>query len=149
MSVELVEYDRIFLDISWKWINDPEIRILISSPEITKEQQLEWFNNLKNLNNYYIWGVKINNIPAGVCGIKNIKDLKGEYWGYIGNKDFWGKGFGKEIMILVENEAKRLGLISLWLKVNDDNYRAIKLYEKMNYKIQKKDNKVIIMDKEL
>lgn len=149
MSVELVEYDRIFLDISWKWINDPEIRILISSPEITKEQQLEWFNNLKNLNNYYIWGVKINKIPAGVCGIKNIKDLKGEYWGYIGNKDFWGKGFGKEIMILVENEAKRIGLISLWLKVNDDNVRAIKLYEKMNYKIQNKDNNVITMDKVL
>lgn len=149
MNVELVEYDRVFLDISWSWINDPEIRLLISTPEITKEQQLEWFNNLKNLNNYYIWGVKINNIPAGVCGIKNIKDFKGEYWGYIGNKDFWGKGFGKEIMILVEKEAIKLGLISLWLKVNDDNFRAIKLYEKMNYQIQKKDNNVIIMDKEL
>ena len=50
------------------------------------------------MNDYLIWGYMYNNIPIGVCGLKNINDSSGEYFGYIGNKTMWGQGLGKLMM---------------------------------------------------
>lgn len=135
MKVELKKFDRSFLNYSWHWLNNPEIRELISSPAITKDLQLQWYRKIQELDDYLIWGLQVLEKPIGVCGIKNITNDDCEYWGYIGEKDYWGKGFGTQIMILMEDAARSRSLKTIWLQVNTNNIRAIRLYEKMNYKV--------------
>ena len=41
LEVEFVEFDRVFLGVSWKWLMDDEIRTLTNASFITKSQQEE------------------------------------------------------------------------------------------------------------
>jgi ribosomal protein S18 acetylase RimI-like enzyme len=49
------------------------------------------------------------------------------------NPDVRGKGFGKEVMVLLESEVKKQGLSSIGLHVFGHNKTAIRLYEKSGY----------------
>jgi len=149
MKVELKKYNEEFLKLSWLWLNDPEIRNLTNTTALTKESQLKWFEGLKEKKDYKIWGISVNNIPIGACGLKKITALDTEYWGYIGEKEFWGKGIGKVIMLLMEEEALKLNIKSIWLQVTKENIRALKLYIKQGYLIEKEDHEIILMRKKL
>jgi RimJ/RimL family protein N-acetyltransferase len=109
--------------------------------------QISWFNNIEIKNNYLIWGVIYNDIPVGVCGLKNITSDDCEYWGYIGEKVFWGIGLGTAIVKLMEKRACELELKSIWLSVLTDNERAIKLYTKNEYKKEIEKNNITLMRK--
>lgn len=147
--LKLVEYDRTFLDLSMKWLSDPEIASLVMVPSFTKVQQECFFNSLPTRENYYIKGLIYNGYPIGAAGIKNIYKEKGEYWGYIGEKQFWGKGIGKDIIRLIINNAKILGLTSWYLNVHRDNERAQKLYEKYGFISMSVRGSVILMERSI
>lgn len=117
ISLEFVEFDRNFLESSWKWLTDDEIRILTGTPFMTKRQQEDWFLLLPFQVDYYIWGVKYNGIPIGACGIKHKTFDKGEYWGYIGEKKYWGRGIGKKMLQYIEQRARIMNLTTLYLHV--------------------------------
>ena len=91
-DIEFVKYNETFLEKSWEWLNDKEIKYLTFTPDFTREQQKEWFLSLKDKKDYFIKGVLYNDIPIGVVGLKNITDINGEYWGYIGEKEYCNKG---------------------------------------------------------
>jgi RimJ/RimL family protein N-acetyltransferase len=147
MKTKLVEYNKIFLDLSWKWLNDKEIRKLTDTPQITRNDQLKWFNSLNEKEDYLIWGIEYDGIAIGACGLKNLTNTNAEYWGYIGEKDFWGKKIGSDIMTLIEMKANKLNLSLLWLKVIPDNTRAINLYRKFGFQEISLNEKIIIMEK--
>jgi RimJ/RimL family protein N-acetyltransferase len=132
-DLKFVEYDEIFLELSTKWLSDPEIKRLTMTPEIDRTKQLEWFSSLKNRNDYYIRGILYSNNPIGAFGIKNISRDCAEYWGYIGEKEYWSKGIGKYMLNYIFRYAKKSGLSYLYLKVHKDNYRAIALYKKYGF----------------
>lgn len=149
MRVQFVVFDKLFLEMSWRWLNDPELKALIDSPEFTKEQQRKWFDNLADRTDYLIWGLLVNDLPAGVCGIKNVTEYDCEFWGYIGEKSFWGKGVGRIMLQNMCNEAKKRNLYSIWLKVVNHNQRAIRMYKNNGFIIEKETNKLLIMRKPL
>ena len=136
MKIELVKYSEDFLDYSWTWLNDPEIKDMTNTTSFSKETQKEWFNTLQNRNDYIIWGIEADNIPIGACGLKNITNLDCEYWGYIGVKSFWGKGIGRIVMNLLIEYARNNDIKSIWLTVLPDNERAQKLYFKLGFKVE-------------
>jgi RimJ/RimL family protein N-acetyltransferase len=109
----LCEFNKVFLKMTWKWLNDPEIKQLTNSADFTIEDQKKWFNGLKNKQDYKIWGLTYHKKPVGVCGIKNITQNDCEYWGYIGEKEYWGRGFGSAILEYMEYEARKLILRSI------------------------------------
>ncbi len=39
IEVQFKEYDRIILEKSWEWLNDPEIKRIMHAPEMDKESQ--------------------------------------------------------------------------------------------------------------
>lgn len=131
----LVDYDFNFLDRSWYWLNDPETKALTLTPDFTKEEQLNFFNSIPQRKNYWIKGILENNTPIGAMGLKNIDPIEkfGEYWGYIGNKEFWGKGIGKFMIHEACKQAKKIGLHELYLKVGSTNFRAKKLYLNLGF----------------
>jgi RimJ/RimL family protein N-acetyltransferase len=147
MRIRLVKYNLDFLNKSLSWLNDDEIRKLTDTPTITKEIQEVWFNNLKEKKDYLIWGIEFELLPIGACGLKNITNSDCEYWGYIGEKQFWGKGLGKEMMDLAEEKARELGKSSLRLKVIKENTRAISLYKKQGYFIKSETKSLYEMRK--
>ena len=145
--INLVEFDVLFLKKSWKWLNDKEIKEMTDTSDFTKKDQIEWFNSLSKNKKYKIWGVMLEKKPIGACGLKKIKNKKAEYWGYIGEKNEWGKGYGKEMMNLVEKKAKEIAIKEIYLKVKENNKRAINLYIKSNFIQQDIKNNMIIMRK--
>lgn len=146
---EFVDYDRQFLNKSWDWLHDPEIKQLTMTPDFTKEDQEKWFNGLSQKSDYLIWGIRIYDQPIGVCGIKNISDHTGEYWGYIGEKQYWNQGLGKKILDHTVTEAVKRSLTLLYLKVWDQNTRAIRLYEKYGFVLQASNDHLLQMTKKI
>lgn len=146
--MSLCDFSVIFLEKSFCWLNDPEIQYLTDTKPVTKMEQIEWYQGLNKRKDYKVYGVLFNQIPIGVCGIKHIAGGVGEYFGYIGEKDYWG-GSGTQMMILIEEKAKTLGIKKLTLRVLKNNERAIALYEKMSYKVASIDSVYMNMIKEL
>lgn len=144
-NIHLVNYSKKYLDYSWKWLNDPEIKYLTQTPDFSKEDQLKFFQSLSVKTNYFIKGIEYEGMPIGACGLKNISKADAEYWGYIGEKSCWGKGIGGFILASMIAEAKRRGLKSLYLKVIRDNIRAFKLYERMGFVTEKEDGIMLVM----
>lgn len=147
MLVQLCPFDIVFLNLSQGWLNDPEIKSMTNCSDFSEEQQRAWFESLERRKDYLIWGVTVDGKPIGVCGLKNISVSDCEYWGYIGDKAFWGRGIGNEILIQIEAKAMILKVSSIWLKVNDNNERAISLYKKHGFHIEQKTAGMLNMRK--
>ncbi len=147
--MELVKYDEEFCQKSFEWLQDDELCSLVDTAKPTKASQTAWFNSILYRNDYLIWGIKFDDIPIGVCGIKHISSSSGEYFGYFGEKKHRGKGLGEQMMRLVEKEARNKNLNLLYLHVLPDNKRAIALYEKSGYHFDRFERGGLIYIKEL
>lgn len=135
-SLALIPFDQECLDLSWNWLNDPEIRKLTITPAFTRQDQRKFFDNLPNRRDYIAWGVTLGgNEIIGAAGLKNHRATIAEYWGYIGKREYWGKGLGRALIAAVEANAHKLGFTELDLKVGTDNERAISLYKKTGFVI--------------
>jgi len=133
-SLELTTFDLRCLELSWEWLNDPEIRRLTMTRVFTRNEQMEFFDNLQERKDYIAWGIMLNeNEIVGAAGLKNYRGGLAEYWGYIGKRQYWGKGLGPHLIAAVEKKARALGFSDLDLKVGADNKRAISLYEKAGF----------------
>lgn len=150
--VDLVDFDYIYFCKSKEWLSDPEVMKLADAHDVTDEQRIIWFKSLSRRDDYYIKGVSLSGVPVGAVGIKHIDKDKamGEYWGYIGEKQYWGKGIGKEMMRkILELAHSSLKLKKIYLKVLNHNIRAISLYEKIGFKKIGTNEKYILMEIEL
>lgn len=132
-QLAFVPYSREFLARSWEWLNDPETKTLTLTPDFTKEQQEAFYETLSSRTDYLIWGIALAGRPIGSCGLKHITETEAEYWGYIGEKQYWGRGLGGQIVEHCEEVARTMGLRGLYLHVGVDNARAKKLYEKCGF----------------
>ncbi|EOI3555649.1 GNAT family N-acetyltransferase [Cronobacter dublinensis] len=146
-NLTLTTYDRDFLELSWTWLQDPEIKKLTLTSDFSRQDQENFFNNLSHREDYIIYGVNLGSRKIGVAGLKNIKENDAEYWGYIGEKDLWGKGLGKYLISALEDVAKNKGIKKIYLKVSDLNVRAIKAYQKSGFVINDHECDIIIMEK--
>ncbi|WP_367399294.1 GNAT family N-acetyltransferase [Chryseobacterium sp. S0630] len=147
-QLTLVEYTPEILSKSWDWLNEPEIKHLTSTPDFSKDDQQKWFSSLNQNPTYWVKGIRYNNNIIGVAGLKNINIDEGsaEYFGYIGEKEYWGKGLSAEIFKHIFKFAKeKLNLKSLYLKVITENTRAIKAYENAGFVKQNSTDSNIIM----
>lgn len=89
-QLTLEPFDRIYLDKSFEWMQNPLLMRLMDGRPTTRAEQLEWFDSLKHKPSYKIWGLAYNGIPAGACGLKGIDGTTGELFCYIGEQKLWG-----------------------------------------------------------
>lgn len=149
MEIKFVEYSKSFLDLSFNWLSDSEIRFLTHTPVFSIDVQMQWFNSLPKKKDYYIRGILADEKPIGACGLKHITQVDGEYWGYIGEKEFWHKGIGKLMIAFIEEYARSLKLNQVYLKVISENTRAIQLYTGQGYIEDELNSGMIKMCKQL
>ena len=151
MKIRFIEYDETFLHLSKQWLSDPEIKRLTMTPDIDDEAQQRWFEKLNQRKDYLIWGILANEKPIGAVGIKNIDQVakSGEYWGYIGEKEFIGQGIGRHMVEAMVDHGKNIGLKTLTLKVANYNQRAYVLYKKIGFEVIATEGIINIMKKRL
>lgn len=133
IKVQYKEYDRIILNKSWEWLTDPEIKRIMHTPEMSKESQEQWYRSLKGRKDYHIEGIWRDEEPIGVIGLKNITSNDAEIFGYIGEKKYWGKAIGLDMMQRMLDYGKVLGLKSIYAKIRKDNTSSIKLHHRFGF----------------
>lgn len=131
----LVDYTEAFLEKSWRWLKDPETKALTQTPDFTKEDQLNFFKSLPARSDYWIKGITEDHVLIGAMGLKKITTETAEYWGYIGEREYWGKGIGKFMLEAAVAKGRQLRLNALELYVSSDNLRAKKLYIKSGFQL--------------
>ena len=151
MNIQFVPFDKEALECSYVWLKEYEIKHLTMTPEITKESQKKWFESLETRTDYWIKAIKADGKLVGAVGLKyiDIAEKKAEYFGYIGEKELWGNGIGKEMVSYVAEYAKTLGIRTMYLHVADYNERAVRLYKKQGFFIVGKDGFVYEMQKQI
>jgi RimJ/RimL family protein N-acetyltransferase len=121
-----------------EWLNDLELTInmQIYNGVLNVENEREFLRNLSREQNYSIIDLKTDEL-IGNCGFLDIDHLNqtAETGLFIGNKNYWNKGFGSEALtLLLDYGFKALNLNNIMLKVYSFNKRAIKSYEKVGFK---------------
>jgi RimJ/RimL family protein N-acetyltransferase len=122
-----------------EWLNDLEVTVNLSlySAEINAESERSFLNNLSKEHNYSIIDRETDEL-IGNCGFMDIDHLNqtAEIGIFIGNKNYWGKGYGTEALtLLIDYGFNALNLHNILLRVYDYNERAIKAYTKAGFKL--------------
>lgn len=122
-----------------KWINDPEVThfLSINFPMLEKDEEkwLERMPEQKQTDVTLILTLK-NGKAIGVMGLHQINWVNGTATtgAIIGEKAYWGKGYGSEAkMLLLDYAFNRLGLRKICSNVLAFNGRSKRYSEKCGY----------------
>ncbi|MFA7491964.1 MAG: GNAT family N-acetyltransferase [Proteiniphilum sp.] len=146
IDVQFKEFDQTVFEKSWIWLSDPEIKRLTGTPETDKDFREKWFNSLKERDDYYIRSVWRDDEPIGTAGIKHITATDGEAFLYIGEKKYWGKAVGLQMLQYIIDYGRSLGLSSLYALILKENINSIKLVSRFGFEKEKElDGEIIMM----
>jgi RimJ/RimL family protein N-acetyltransferase len=120
------------------WLNDPEVRqyLLLAYP-MSQVAEEKWFQKMAEGNpaeHVMVIEVKINGQWKAI-GTTSFMDVdwvsrKGEIGIFIGEKDCWNQGYGRDVMkLMLRHGFKTINLHRIHLRVHVDNVRGIKAYE--------------------
>ena len=124
------------------WFNDPEVtRLLRRCRPITLAEEQEFLQRLRSAETEVRFGIALREADQliGTAGLRGIDDRNrhSEFGISIGEKQHWGKGHGTEATGLVMRYAfQTLNLNRLWLHVYEYNARAIRVYEKLGFRVE-------------
>ena len=87
-----------------------------------------------------------NDKPIGVFGLKNLNEIDGEAFGYIGEKEYWGKTVGVQALEYLINYGKSINLKSIYSVMLKANLHSYKLHRRLGFVNEgDKDENNIIM----
>lgn len=134
-----------------QWLNDFEVaqNLLIFDQQLSLEKEKVILNNMQknDAQVFSIVDLKTDKL-LGNCSIFriNLRNRKAEVGIFIGNKEFWNKGYGTEALsLLVDYGFNILNLNNIMLEVFDFNQRAFKAYQKVGFKLIGKRREAIIL----
>ncbi|MFX1312696.1 MAG: GNAT family N-acetyltransferase, partial [Promethearchaeota archaeon] len=141
-KVKLGPVKKEYIDHYLRWLNNSELtQFLTWYRPLTREMEEDWYNNLKNRENFFIFAILLiegdeNEKIIGNCSIDvNWINRVGTCGIIIGEKMFQGKGYGSEAMeLLVYYGFNTLNLNRIQLEVFSFNIRALKSYQKVGFK---------------
>jgi RimJ/RimL family protein N-acetyltransferase len=130
------------------WINDPEVQhgISIYLPFSMADEE-EWFEGMrKHPADEHNFAIEVR-LPAtdtgegawkmiGSCGFFSLdgRNRSSEFGIMIGDKSYWNQGYGTEaVRLLVQHGFNTLNLNRIFLRVLENNPRAIRAYEKAGF----------------
>jgi RimJ/RimL family protein N-acetyltransferase len=102
--VRLRAYKKEDMILAQKYVNDPETKILLQSSvpyPYTIEDQGKWYENISALKDTYDFAIEtLNGVYLGSCGINSVdwKNSKVKVGIFIGDKTYWGRGYGTDAM---------------------------------------------------
>lgn len=129
------------VEIYHAWRNDSQVMystnpsLDVYSLEETKEFVEKIILQASSSKSYIIYD-KQNSKPIGITSLINIdaKNRNAECIIDIGEKDYWGQGYGHEALSLLLNYAfLEMNLNRIYLRVFSFNEKAISLYHKLGF----------------
>ena len=122
-----------------EWLNDLEVtqNLSLYNLSVNVETERELLVKLSKDHHYSIVDNETNQL-IGVCGFfdHDLLHQKTELGIFIGDKNYWGKGYGTEALrLLLDFGFKALNINNVILKVFSFNERAIETYKKVGFKI--------------
>ncbi len=130
----------------WKWMNDEEVMWFWGYPGNTQSlaEIEQWFARLQEVSQPEVLEYRskqfiieaVEGIPIGriFYGRLTPKHKNTEIGIVIGEKEYWGKGYGTDAMItFLGHLFNELGLHRVYLRLQIYNTRALKCYEKCGF----------------
>lgn len=122
-----------------QWINDPEVRYFVTGhfPQTELDEE-EWLKNLskKKETDVVLVIETSDGTPIGIMGLHRInwRDLVATTGALIGEKEYWGKGYGGEAKLLLLDYAFNiLNLHKICSSVIAFNDRSLRYSLKCGY----------------
>lgn len=119
-----------------KWINDPEVTQYLSTYyPMTEVQERNWVHTIRNESDIVL-ALVVEDIHIGSIGIHRInwKDGTATTGTLIGEKEYWGKGYGTEAkMLLLHYAFHTLNLRKICSSVIAYNKRSYNYSKKCGY----------------
>ncbi|PCH69628.1 MAG: GNAT family N-acetyltransferase [Bacteroidales bacterium] len=126
----------------YKWIKDEEAIIYslsIFQGMKTDQQIKDWYTqsiiDKRNSNH----GIFVDGVFVGYAGISRMSNINksGEYFIFIGDKDYWGKGIGTQVtQMIVKIGFEELGLNRIMLTVSVPNIAGVKAYKRTGFVLE-------------
>lgn len=149
--VELRPVSKDDLHKIYQWANDEELTFLGSGSQSAIQnnnpQEAITAHYERNLTNHDLW--EHGNVfivytistkePIGKCDYRNLNPITrcAEIGLSIGERDYWGKGYGKDIILTLLNHLfYTLNIQRVQLGTWSGNTQAVKLYEKCGFQIE-------------
>jgi RimJ/RimL family protein N-acetyltransferase len=140
--VRLRHTEREDLTFFVEWLNDPDVRrgLMLHLPlSIAEEEQ--WFENMLTSpqdERPLVIEAKTEDdwTMIGNSSFHNLdwRNRNAELGIFIGEKSYWDRGYGTEVMrLLLKHGFNTLNLHMIYLRVYEDNLRAIRAYEKSGF----------------
>lgn len=126
-------------EISYQWRNDPEVwKYTGSKPdkEITLEIEKDWIQKVLSRPDEKRFAICLRDTDEYIGNVQltGINSYEAEFHIFIGEKKYWGKGFGTKVTNLaVEYAFNVLRLQCVYLFVKKENAAAVRAYEKAGF----------------
>lgn len=141
MKVRLRAIERSDIPTFVRWFNDPEVtQYLKMFMPMSVAQEERWFENQLDDQRRFIFGIEtLEGKLIGNIGLHDInwKDRKAVLGIVIGEKEYWGQGYGSDaIRTLLSFCFTRMNLRRVSLSVWEYNKRAQRCYEKCGFQVE-------------
>ncbi len=122
-----------------EWLNDLDVtlHLTLSPLIINAEKEKEMLEKMSREGYHFAIVTKETDELIGTCGLLNANQLHrtAETGIFIGNSDYWNRGYGKEaIELLLDYGFNLLNLNSIYIAALSYNQRAIQCYKKCGFK---------------
>jgi len=126
-----------------RWLKDPAVNIFLAKDyrDLNLKKEKEYIKKFDKSQTIINWAIYTKDgAHIGSTGLKEIdskNDLKAVWGIFIGDKNYWGKGHGTDVLKTVLKYAfSKLKLNRVELIVFPFNKRGIRCYEKCGFKIE-------------
>jgi len=155
-KVRLRAIERDDLPTFVRWFNDPEVRhYLTAYMPMSLAEEEKWFEGQLQKQDGRIFAIEVIDgdqpIHIGNVGIHDVdwKNRAAEVGIVIGEKDYWGKGYGTDALkTLLRFAFQEMNLHRVQLRVHDYNARALRCYEKCGFQHEGRQRQALFRDGE-
>jgi len=140
--VNLRPIEREDLPTLKEWMNDRETTRLLGGarfpPSIAEQER--WYAEVLDNKEGRIFAIATKDgVLIGDVGLRHMggRAHNGELGIVLGNKDYWGKGYGTDaILTLLDYAFRDMNLDCVYLGTAEHNKRAFRCYEKCGFKFE-------------
>ena len=123
-------------------INDPKVREVLGAYSLVAPMSVDaernWIAqaNAKDREAHVIIEIKREKRPIGILSVKDMDGRNSSaHLSIILERKSWGRGYGSEaIGATVSFLVERMNVHRIWLRVDENNSRAIRCYEKCGFR---------------
>lgn len=142
--VRLRPPERAEVPLYTRWMMNPALREYVTVRYISLALEETWFERILEAMRHqpptemhFVIEVRDDSTPIGMCGLHRLDwvNRNAEFGIVIGEPDYWGKGYGTDATrTLVDIGFTWFALHRIYLRVIEDNIRAIRAYERAGFK---------------